>query len=172
MAQAQRGDKDSFSTLIRRHLDALFTYAMRLTHSTVSAEDLVQETCLAAWQHAARYRPSKAKVTTWLHKILHNKFIDGVRKAAPEYDENVVATALAHGSTDEEVMHMQAQDRLLKLIGNLPVNQKSAILLTYMQGFSNREVAQIMNISTRALESLLARARNGLKERLGRKRYD
>ena len=165
MARVQRGDKACFATLIRRHLDALYSYAMRLSRSPASAEDLVQETCLAAWQHASRYRPKKARVTTWLHSILHNKFVDAMRKSAPEYDNEAVAAALAEGSTDSHVVTTQQQQMLLELIGDLPIEQRSAILLTYMQSFSNREVAQIMNISPRALESLLARARVTLKDK-------
>lgn len=166
MARVQSGDKACFSTLMRRHLDALYTYAMRLTGVPATAEDLVQDTCLAAWQHAARYRPRKAKVTTWLHSILHNKFVDSVRKHSPDIDEAAVNAAVTQASIDTQLVNAEQQQILLRLIGQLPVNQRCAILLSYMQGFSNREVAKIMSVNPRALESLLARARTSLKDKL------
>ena len=160
------GDKEAFAVLVRRHIDALYGYALRLTMSAGNAEDLVQETWLAAWQNAGRYRADKAGLPTWLHRILHNKFVDGTRKRQPVYDQQVIDTlsndaAFADTPGDPEVL-----PRLNRLINSLPENQKAALTLAHIQGFSNKEVAHILGISVRATESILSRARRALRQQL------
>ena len=163
MISVAQGDQAAFGILVRRHVDALYTYANRLVRSASQAEDLVQEAWLAAWQHAHRFNPRKAKLTTWLHRILHNKFIDVIRKNQIIYDDDVVAAAASPYNADDVQENRQEIALLNELITQLPQDQKSAITLTHVQGFSNREVAQILSMKLRAAESLLARARRNLK---------
>jgi len=163
MQSVAQGDQAAFGVLLRRHVDALYTYANRLGQSPGLAEDLVQETWLAAWQHARRFNPRKAKLTTWLHRILHNKFIDFTRKSRVQYDDNAVATALDTFNADDTEQNRQSSALLEALIAQLPQDQKAAIVLTHVQGFGNRDVAQILGKGLRATESLLATARNNLK---------
>ncbi len=155
MREVQRGSRDAFGVLVSRHVDPLYAYALRLCQHPATAEDMVQETWLTLWQKARGYNPRKARVSTWLHRILHNRYVDKLRRERPEtlthLDE---AQESAAEATDADSL-----EQLNKMVDALPLNQKSAITLTYLQGFSNRETATIMGISTRAVESLLARAR-------------
>ncbi len=158
MREVQRGSRDAFGVLVARHVDALYAYALRLSQHPATAEDMVQETWLTLWQKARSYNPHKARVSTWLHRILHNRYIDGRRRERPEamtsLDEAYEPAAAATGA--------DSLAQLNKLVDELPLNQKSALTLTYLQGFSNRETAEIMGMSVRAVESLLARARAAL----------
>ena len=167
MRRAQRGDQEAFAVLVHRHVDALYRYALRLTQLSSSAEDLVQDTWLAAWANAGRYKPRKAKVTTWLHTILHNKFIDTQRKKETQnvqQDKLDMAQESNGAALDAPYLNDAHLMTINQLLNKLPVNQRSAIVLSHLQGFSNREVANIMGISVRALESLLVRARAALKQ--------
>lgn len=167
MSSVQNGDQDAFGILVHRHIDSLYNYALRLCHIPANAEDLVQDTWLACWQHAGRFRPQKAKVTTWLHSILYNKFVDTTRKRRPMAVDplgDVLDDALSEtGSEGEPYVSGENEQKLLALISTLPLNQRSALVLTHLQGFSNQEVAKIMGLGLRAVESLLARARRTLK---------
>lgn len=164
MRRAQRGDREAFAMLVHRHIDPLYSYALRLCRAPSMAEDLVQEAWLAAWQNAASYKPEKARLNTWLHRILHNKFIDAVRKDRLDTDPEVIAAAADPSDIEADMATRQYAELLDGLIDGLPQKQKSAVVLTHLQGFSNAETADIMGMSVRAVESLLARARRALKQ--------
>ncbi len=134
--------------------------------SSANAEDLVQDTWLAAWQNAKRYQAHKAGLATWLHRILHNKFIDTTRKRQPEYDQQAVDSLMNEVVVGQGEDNPDALGRLNTLISQLPENQKAALSLAHLQGFSNKDVAHILGISVRATESILARARRTLRKQL------
>ncbi len=166
MRRAQRGDREAFAMLVHRHIDPLYNYALRLCRVPVMAEDLVQEAWLAAWQSAASYKPGKARLSTWLHRIVHNKFIDAARKDRMDTNPQVIATAVDDSDMEVNAVARQQVELLDDLIDDLPPNQKSAVVLTHIQGFSNAETADIMGVSVRAVESLLARGRRALKQQV------
>ena len=176
MAQVSRGDKDAFGILVHRHVDRLYGYALRLTATPANAEDLVQETWLAVWQNARRYRANKASLPTWMHRILHNKFVDGKRKqpswqaalpsAQAPLEQTMAAAEQSNALSGSTAQHPQLLPRLHRLISALPENQRAALALAHMQGFSNKEVAHILGVSVRAAESMLARARRTLRQQL------
>ena len=169
MGSVSKGDKDAFGILVRRHVDSLYRYALRLTGSSDNAEDLVQETWLAVWQNANRYRPNKASLSTWMHRILHNKFIDGRRRRREEPSHTPADTADTQQHSPWQSATPNEPDlmpRLNRLLSALPENQRAALTLAHIQGFSNKEIAHILGVSLRAAESILARARRTLREQL------
>jgi len=177
MQRAADGDQKAFAELVSRHIDSLYGYARRLCYNDTMAEDLVQDTWLAAWQHAQRYRPEKSAVSTWLHRILHNRFIDHTRRRATRTEHSGSATDMPATALEIATLEASAQEqarqleqaqmvaRLDQCLGELPEQQRAAVTLTHLQGFSNRDVAHILGLSVRATESLLARARRTLRER-------
>lgn len=166
MVKVQQGDQAAFAQLVHRHVDALYNYALRLSRSPTSAEDLVQESWLAAWSNAKSFDASRAKLTTWLHRILHNKFIDGGRKRRELVDSDRVDGALSNKNLEHGVAQDERLARLDAMIHQLPQEQKAALVLRHIQGFGNNDISQIMGISVRAVESLLARARRRLREQV------
>ena len=169
MAMVSQGDHSAFETVLSEYLDALYAYALRLSGSPAMAEDLVQDTWLAVWQKAASYRARKASLATWLHRILHNQFVDRMRKRRELPEE---AGPPASELTDPETTPAQAAklardaDALREALTTLPENQRAALLLRHASGFSTPEVGAILGVSTRAAESLLARGRRSLKSLL------
>lgn len=190
VALVTQGDSRAFAELTQRHLPAVETYARRLLADEAAAQDIAQETLLVLWQRSAEFKPEKARLTTWLHRVAHNRCIDLLRRQKREttmpssdlfeHQENSVQEyggqeyggndasdlsplaappILASASTDKAV----AMDTALR---KLPESQRTALVLTYYQNLSNREVASVMNSSTRAVESLLCRARGNLKKQL------
>ncbi len=154
----------AFTTLMHRHLDALYSYALRLSNSPATAEDLVQDTWLQVWRKARTFKPGKVMVTTWLHRILHNKFVDGLRRSKIQHGEAPLDSfpEAALGLTQDV-----AEASTLNLpLEQLQVNHRAVLLLKYAQGFSNPEIARITGSSVRAVESTLARAKRALKNLL------
>ena len=165
MLAIRKGDETAFEQLMGRHIDALYRYALRLSGSQATADDLTQDTWLTVWAKTHRFKPSKASLKTWLFRVLHNKFVDGVRKNRLVTDATIPETTGPELSDVDE--QARAQARLFREIGELPEQQRAAILLAHAQGFGNKEVAQILGTSVRATESLLARARRTLKDKIG-----
>jgi RNA polymerase sigma-70 factor (ECF subfamily) len=93
-------DARRFATLIEPHLDALFRAAHRLARNRADAEDLVQETCVRAYERIAEPRDPQL-IKPWLLRVMHNLFIDGVRRARVESlassgNDEVAASSAAH----------------------------------------------------------------------------
>lgn len=162
MARIQTGDHVAFERLVERHLRPIHAYALRLARSRSDADDLAQETFLKVWQRAGTWRPDAVRVTTWLHRITHNAFVDTWRRREPveplddEADFAIDDTGMG-GATDPLAA-------LNKAIDTLPLNQRTAVALALVNGFTTDETAHIMGMTPHAVESLLARARRTLRQ--------
>jgi len=166
MQAIQAGDSKAYNSAVRQHIKPLSHYAFRMLGNSKDTEDIVQETLLRLWTHADSWKPGKAGVSTWLHRIAHNLCIDYLRK-----DKSSVHTELSDeldsGDRPEQAPEREQRlETLREALNTLPERQRSAIILSHYQGLSNREIAEVMDISVDALESILARARRGLKAQL------
>ena len=138
---------------------------MRMLLERQRAEEVLQETLMQAWREAARYDSNRARLSTWLHQIAHNLCIDILRRQRREQPltENADTIIGSDESPESLVQTQETQRQLTSAIGALSQRHRTALILTYYQSLPNRDVAQIMGISVRALESLLVRARRELK---------
>ncbi len=167
MERIARGDAGAFRELSDQYLGAIVTFATRLVRNQAEGEETTQETFLRAWQSAEKYQP-KAKLSTWLHTIARNVAIDRLRKKsrneeAFELDDERDEAPLS-GRPSRLLAEKQAQASVQDALSKLPERQRSAIVLCHEQGLSNPEIAQILDTSVEATESLLARARRKLRE--------
>jgi RNA polymerase sigma-70 factor (ECF subfamily) len=191
MAAVILGDPHAYQALVRKNLPAISRYALRLVGSRSESEDIAQETFLRLWTAARKWDPAKAKLTTWLHRITHNLCIDLLRKQKrvslePDFDSEVSSEEARNGQFSNALRESaeaqgdspdrEAREAELRALGRalntLPEAQRSALLLCHYQGFSNKEAADIMDISVQALESLIARAKRGLRTQLEDFRHD
>ena len=138
---------------------------MRMLLERQRAEEVLQETLMKAWREAARYDPEKARLSTWLHQIAHNLCIDILRRQRREQPltENADTIIGSDESPETLVQTQETQRQVATAVGSLSQRHRTALILTYYQSLTNRDVAQIMGISVGALESLLVRARRELK---------
>ncbi len=166
LSQVRRGDRLAFAELMRRHVDPLHAYLARLTASRSDAEDLTQETFLRIWQKAHSYHHQRGKVSTWIYRIAHNLCVDTFRKRSELSNATALETACDPGDHLEHQATREAHSRLATALAELPENQRAAVLLCQVRGFSNAEAAQIMALNLTAVESLLARARRYLREKV------
>jgi len=163
------GGRPAYQTLVKRHLKSISHYAYRLLGSRKDTEDITQEVFLSLWTNAEKWKSEKSKLTTWLHRIAHNLCIDYLRKNGRMQTQSSFDDEAADSPTnnEESLDGKNAETKLLrKALGALPENQRSALSLCHYQGFSNKEAAAIMSISVKALESVIARAKRSLREKL------
>lgn len=166
------GDSRAFTELMRRHKEALYRFIRRYVGDADEAYDLLQDTFLAAWSALPGFdsaRPMRA----WLRRIALNKCRDWSRRrsvrrfffAAAPIDNNAHRVAIPASETDP------GQERRLadldRQIANLPAGLKEPLLLTQFEGLSHKEAAQILNISPKAVEMRIYRARAHLASGLG-----
>lgn len=164
---AGRGDRAAASQLIIRHTEKIHGLCRRMLGSQSAAEDATQETFLRLWRNAGRWRPGKAQVSTWLHKVAMNICIDQLRATRPQAEE-AAAEALVDDAPlqDDLILARERRSAIDEAMARLPERQRAAIILVNFQDLSNIEAAQALDISVDALESLLARGRRTLKNSL------
>ena len=156
------GDRDAFRLLFHRHRDRLWAVALRTLADREEAADALQEALLSAHRNAARFRGDSA-VTTWLHRIVVNACLDRMRrrKAHP---------TVPLPERDDTVAPVPDQDTALVVraaLGQLPPEQRTAIVLVDLQGYSVAEVAAILEVAEGTIKSRCSRGRARLAVLLG-----
>jgi len=166
MARAARGDGRAFRTLAERHAGAALRLARRILGNDSMAEDVVQDALLRVWTNAPRWRP-EAAFRTWLYRIVVNLCLNARRRAGDLPLEAADQVADAGPAPDEQLGARERDRRLAAAIGELPERQRAAIVLTYQEGLSNADVAEVLDTSVSSIEALLVRAKRTLRAALG-----
>jgi RNA polymerase sigma-70 factor (ECF subfamily) len=160
------------------HARALYGAAMRLTRSPDDAADLVQETCLKAYRAFDQFEPG-TNCKAWMFRILTNAFINKYRRRAKEREilegehqqsaeENLVHLPSKKATLDPEgaLMDKSLGDEVLAALDKVPVDFKAVVLLSDIEGFSYKEIAEICDIPVGTVMSRLFRGRRILQEQL------
>lgn len=160
------GDQSAYQTIVKQHLTPISHYVFRILGNQKDTEDITQEVFLKLWTHAPKWDGEKAKLTTWLHRIARNLCIDYLRKHGRVQTKESFEEEAAELEFNNETPDKDKVKLLNEAIRQLPEKQRSALTLCHYQGFSNKEAAAIMNISVKALESAIARAKRSLRNQL------
>jgi RNA polymerase sigma-70 factor (ECF subfamily) len=160
-------DNKRFTTLIEPHLDVMFRAAWRLTRNREDAEDLVQETCVRAFARLDEIREA-GPVKSWLLRVMHNLFVDGVRRArlSPidagwNIAEVEAASACTHPTPEESFDSGQRLAQLEHAWNRLDRGHR-ALLALRAEGYTLPEISKITSIAMDALTMRLYRARQSL----------
>jgi RNA polymerase sigma-70 factor, ECF subfamily len=158
--------QQAFRILIGRHMRRAVRVAQRVVRDAAEADDIGQDAFLRVWSHAASFDPDVARFTTWLYRIVLNLAFDRARRR-PLLPIDEASDVRA--SDPEPVEHLIADEErraLEQAMASLSERQRGAIALFHMEGLSGEESARAMNLSAKAFESLLARARTTLREQV------
>ncbi len=182
--QLSKAEKDRrFEAELMPVIDALYNFAFRLTLDEDDANDLVQETYLKAYRFFD-YFEQGTNAKAWLFRILKNSFINDFRRkskqpAKVDYSEiegyynseDVESDADAGGSTTDmraQVTQELIGDEVARALNTLPIDFRTVIILCDLEGFTYEEMAKILDIPIGTVRSRLHRARQSLKDKLGR----
>ncbi|WP_420854793.1 RNA polymerase sigma factor [Salipiger pentaromativorans] len=151
-----------------------FGLAMRMLKDRAEAEDVAQEALLRLWRAAPGWRMGEAKVSTWLYRVVSNLCIDRMRRRhGGHVDLDAVAEPEDPAPSVERSLQETARGTALQeALDRLPERQKQAVVLRHLEGLSNPEIAEIMDIGVRAVESLTARGRKALEGLLQARRSE
>lgn len=168
MGRIRNGDRDAFSVLVMRHTKKYYSLAYRMLSSREEAEDTVQEAFLNLWTNPGGWDSDrKSTFTTWFYRVVANACIDRKRKNTMLPMEDGYDPPDASPGAEEAIEVKRRKDNIEACIGELPESQQTALALCFYEGVSNREAAEIMGVSVKALESLLMRAKASLRNKLG-----
>ncbi len=172
-------DQEDFAEQAMQYMPSLYTAAMRMTRNPSDAEDLVQETYLKAYRAFGGFEEG-TNLKAWLYKILTNTFINTYRarqRRPEEADvEDVEELYLYHrlgggswplGRSAEELALERFTDEDVKAaLESLPESFRMAVLLADVEGFSYKEIAEIMDVPIGTVMSRLHRGRRALQKAL------
>ncbi len=163
---AASGDQSAWTVLVERHLSAIVGYAWHVLGDRAEAEDVAQETFLRLLGKIEGWRPGGPGLRTWLYRVAINLCIDRRRLRREMPLEEMLD--LPEGADRQPALDDRLDQRhaVRKALDALPERQRMAITLVYYQGMTNREAAELLEVSVEAVESLLARARRALRRQL------
>lgn len=173
IARVAAGERDAFRGLVEAHRDAVYRFALRMTREPAAAEDVLQETFLAAYRSAASFR-ADGQVRSWLLSIARNAALAARRRRReePEPDETLEALGARAGWGDEPTPEdaaaagdrRAALERALEALGEA---DREVLLLRDVEGLSGEETAASLGVPLAAMKSRLHRARLRFAAALG-----
>jgi RNA polymerase sigma-70 factor (ECF subfamily) len=173
-------DQARFAEQAMEHMPSLYTAALRMTRNPTDAEDLVQETYLKAYRGFGGFREG-TNLKAWLYKILTNTYINTYRAKKRRPNESDIEDveelylyhrlggleAVAAGrSAEDQVLEHVTETEVKEALESLPEQFRIAVLLGDVEGFSYKEIAEILDIPIGTVMSRLHRGRKALQKRL------
>ncbi|MGH1402954.1 MAG: sigma-70 family RNA polymerase sigma factor [Alphaproteobacteria bacterium] len=168
LRRLQSHDHEAFSTLVERYTRMFFHAAYRVCSNQNDAEDIVQDAFLKLWRKPSMWDEGRGvKFTTWFYRVVTNLAIDYMRKKGKSQGSDVSERIKDETASQLEMLQMSEEQQLIEsAIQNLPDRQRWALNLCFYEGLSNKEAAEIMDVKVKALESLLMRAKAGMRDEL------
>lgn len=181
IVQLQQGDESAFKKLVDEYQDLVYNTALGIVQNADDADDITQEVFIRVYQSASSFK-GDSRVSTWLYRITVSKALDHEKKRKRKKRFGFVQSLF--GSQDEEQKHavefdhpgvqLEKKEKAAELfvaLKQLPEKQRIAFTLHKLEGQTQQEVAEIMNTTLYAVESLMGRARANLKKELSKYYY-
>jgi RNA polymerase sigma-70 factor, ECF subfamily len=140
------GHREAYAALVRGHYQAIYRFLVHLTRDAHRAEDLTQETFVAAWERVDTFQ-GRSSPATWLHRIAYTRFIDDQRakNRAASLHESVTTTPFMPADPLETATARDEARRLYAALDELDAADRTRLVLHYLQGLSYREMASVLD---------------------------
>jgi RNA polymerase sigma factor (sigma-70 family) len=174
IVQLQQGDESAFSRLVDEWQDMVYNTALGIVQNDEDADDVTQEVFIQVYQSVSSFK-GESKLSTWLYRITVSKALDHEKKKKRKKRFAFVQSLF--GNDEEEQGHpaefnhpgvqLEKKERaadLFNALKQIPDNQRIAFTLHKLEGQSYQEIAEIMNTTLYAVESLIGRAKTNLKK--------
>lgn len=173
-------DEGAFNEIVNRYGEKIHRLAFRITHSTRNADDVLQEVFMILVEQLDTFR-NKAKFSTWLYKVATNASLAYLRKqkryereASLEdyqpYEESGVLGGVVHSNwsnmPDDALIDKEGKELIEKAVSEIPQKYRIVFQLRDVEGLSNPEVGNILELSMPAVKSRIHRARHFLRHKL------
>lgn len=172
VAASKKGDQDSFALLVQQHQRRVFNLVYRMLQDYEEANEVTQETFLAAWQGLPSFR-GDARFSTWLYRIAYNCALKQLEQRKRDraiqtrvQAEQIIANATCEQRVDAQLEAHDRQAMVHEQLANLPAKYRIVLILRHLQDMTYEEMAEILTTPIGTIKTHLFRARNLLKERL------
>ncbi|MGP3964662.1 RNA polymerase sigma factor SigM [Nonomuraea sp. 3N208] len=154
------GDPHAFSEIVKRHRDRMWAVALRTLGDPDEAADAVQDAFVSAYRKAATFR-GEAAVTTWLHRIVVNACLDRMRRKSvrPVADDELIEAAERETPLPDQTVEREVSMEVSAALKLLPADQRAALVLVDMMGYSVEDAAQVLGVPSGTVKSRCARGR-------------
>ncbi|MER6512800.1 RNA polymerase sigma factor SigM [Nonomuraea sp. NPDC048881] len=154
------GDPHAFSEIVKRHRDRMWAVALRTLGDPDEAADAVQDAFVSAYRKAASFR-GEAAVTTWLHRIVVNACLDRMRRKSvrPVADDELIEAAERDSPLPDQTVEREVSMEVSAALKLLPADQRAALVLVDMMGYSVEDAAQVLQVPSGTVKSRCARGR-------------
>jgi RNA polymerase sigma-70 factor, ECF subfamily len=154
------GDPHAFSEIVKRHRDRMWAVALRTLGDPDEAADAVQDAFVSAYRKAGTFR-GEAAVTTWLHRIVVNACLDRMRRKSvrPIADDELIEAAERDSPLPDQTVEREVSMEVSAALKLLPADQRAALVLVDMMGYSVEDAAQVLEVPSGTVKSRCARGR-------------
>ena len=172
----QAGNEPAFRVLVDTYKDRLYHTILGFVPNTEDAEDMLQDVFVKVYENIAAFK-GDAMLSTWMYRIAVTHSLDAIRKKNRKKrsakvlswfglgdDSYEMATETTHPGILAENKELSVQ--LFNAMQQLPDNQRAAFVLQKIEGLNQQQIAEVLNVSIGAVESLLSRAKQNLKKSL------
>ena len=161
-------EKEALEALYDRYASSVYSLAMFMLKQEALAQEATQDIFLNIWLKASTYKPDRGEPRAWIMSVAHHKIIDAIRSRRrtitvtdPALYESLDLLPSGQISTEEAVERNLERERILKALSTLPPTQRQVIMLAYFEGYSQSEMAKILQ---QPLGTVKTRVRLGMQK--------
>ncbi len=162
-----KGNREAFRQLYGSYSDKVYNTALSYSKSVEDAEEITQDVFMKIFKKADGFK-TKSSVSTWIYRITVNSAINHVKRKKRfsfiQFGKEIEAPEFEHPAVKLE--NQENAKALFQVIDSLPFNQRTAFILSYVEELPRQQVAEVMELSLKAVESLLQRAKQSLRKML------
>lgn len=169
-----QGDREAAQVLTDRLAPRAYAVALRVLGDRAEAEDVTQEAMMRLWRVAPEWQTGQAQPATWLYRVTLNLCLDIKRRGKRRVVglDGIAEPADPARTASERMQDATRKDALQAALQQLPERQRQAVVLRHLEDLPNPEIAEIMEISIEAVESLVARGKRALAAALAARRAE
>jgi len=168
MARLAAGEADAAREIVHSYMQPIVRFGAHMLKDAAEAEDIANEAIMRLWRTADTWRPDGV-ISGWLRRSVYTQCIDRIRKSGRMVDDaGDAALNMASSGPSPESAAFGAEIGVAidGALENLPERQRAAVTFATIDGLTGQEIADVLEISTEAVESLLARGRRTLRQAL------
>jgi len=164
LAAFAKGHADAARLLSEQLLPKAYAQAFFRLRNQADAEDIAQEAFIRLWRMAPNWAEDGTKVSTWLYKVVQNLCYDRLRRKPSTSLADIGEPEDSKPAAAEMLQDQNRANALYRALAELPDRQRDAVSMRHLDGMSNPEIAEIMELSVEAVESLISRGKRKLSD--------